>query len=51
LPRCAETTSVKADERSTLLPTVPPALPTYITKDDGTRISCGPNQRWCWEQP
>lgn len=34
---------------STLLPTVPPALPTYIVKDDGTHIDCGPNYRWCWE--
>jgi hypothetical protein len=45
----ATLTAPDAKGDSTLLPTTPPALPTYIVKDDGTRVSCGPNYRWCWE--
>lgn len=44
-------TAPDAKGDSTLLPTPPPPLPTYIVKDDGTRLSCGPNWRWCWENP
>ncbi|QHB47795.1 hypothetical protein KHO61_gp084 [Mycobacterium phage Mangeria] len=32
------------------LPTPPPPLPTYIVEDDGIRMQCGPNFRWCWDE-
>lgn len=31
------------------LPTIPPALPTQITKGDGTRLTCSPDYNVCWE--
>lgn len=32
------------------LPTIPPPLPTQITRDDGTRLTCTPEFTWCWNE-
>ena len=31
-----------------LLPTPPPAPPTYVITDNGERIDCTPNYQTCW---
>jgi hypothetical protein len=30
------------------LPTIPPALPTYIVNGDGSRMNCTPTMSYCW---